>query len=189
MRYEKFMKRAVIGIVSAVMVTSASVASAFNMGNMMNPSKWFGGSRDRGYDDYYDGPGGYGYGGPPYGAPGYGAPGYGVPGYGAPGYGGPGYGVPGYGAPGYGAPGYGAPAYQAPAYSAPSSSSESAEIEKLKQRIKELEEANVRSAPARAEQPTYAPSSGYGQQLPQYQQAPVYRGQPGYQTSTPSFGQ
>lgn len=174
MRYEKFMKRAVIGIVSAVMVTSASVASAFNMGNMMNPSKWFGGSRDRGYDDYYDGPGGYGYGGPPYGAPGYGAPGYGVPGYGA---------------PGYGAPGYGAPAYQAPAYSAPSSSSESAEIEKLKQRIKELEEANVRSAPARAEQPTYAPSSGYGQQLPQYQQAPVYRGQPGYQTSTPSFGQ
>ena len=184
MRYEKFMKRAVIGVFGAVLVTSAGVASAFNMGNMMNPSKWFGGSRDRGYDDYYGGPGGYGYGAPPYGVPGYGAPPYGAPGYGA-----PPYGAPGYGAPGYGAPGYGAPAYQAPAYSAPSSRSESAEIEQLKKRIKELEEANVRSAPARAEQPTYAPSSGYGQQLPQYQQAPVYRGQPGYQTSTPSFGQ
>ena len=168
MTYEKLMKRLVIGVLSAVMVTSAGVASAFNMGNMMNPSKWFGGSRDRGYDDYYGGPGGYGYGGP----------GYGVPGYGGPGYGGSGYGVPG----------YGAPAYQAPAYSAPSSSSESAEIEQLKKRIKELEEANVRSAPSRVEEPTYAPS-GYGQQVPQYQQAPVYRGQPGYQTSSPTYGQ
>jgi hypothetical protein len=78
-------------------------AQAFDMGNMMNPSKWVGGNndRDRYDDDYYDygPPPGYGYGAPGYG--GYGAPGYG--GYGAPGYGG--YGAPGYG--GYGAPGYG----------------------------------------------------------------------------------
>ncbi len=75
----------------------AMPAQAFDMGNMMNPSKWVGGNNDR-YDDdddYYD----YG---PPPGYGGYGGPGYG--GYGAPGYGG-GYGGPGYG--GYGAPGYG----------------------------------------------------------------------------------
>jgi len=182
MTYEKFMKRLVIGVFTAGMVTCAGVASAFNIGNMMNPSKWFGGSRERGYDDYYyGGPGGYGYGPPSYGVPGYGGLGYGAPGYGVPGY--------GYGYPGYAAPGYGAPAYQAPAYSAPSSSSEAAEIKQLKERIKELEEANRRSAPSPVEQPSYAPSSGYGQQLPQYQQAPVYRGQPGYQTSSPSYGQ
>jgi hypothetical protein len=81
----------------------AMPAQAFDMGNMMNPSKWVGGDkkRDRYDDDYYDygPPPGYGYGAPGYG--GYGAPGYG--GYGAPGYGG--YGAPGYG--GYGLPGYG----------------------------------------------------------------------------------
>ncbi len=91
----------------------AMPAQAFDMGNMMNPSKWVGGNHNRDRyddDDYYPdyGYGGYGgYGAPGYG--GYGAPGYG--GYGAPGYGG--YGAPGlggYGAPGlggYGAPGYG----------------------------------------------------------------------------------
>jgi len=89
----------------------AMPAQAFDMGNMMNPSKWVGGNNDR-YDDdddYYDygPPPGYGgYGGPGYG--GYGAPGYG--GYGGPGYGG--YGAPGYG--GYGGPGYGG--YGAPGY-------------------------------------------------------------------------
>ena len=93
---------------------SADVAHARGMGDWMNPSKWFGGNRDRDYygSDYYGGPGygwggpGYGYGGPGYGwgGPGYG---YGGPGYG---YGGPGdgWGRPGYG---YGAPGYGAPRY------------------------------------------------------------------------------
>lgn len=74
-------------------------AYAFNMGNMMNPSKWMGNNnRDR-YDDdyYYDRRGPYG----PYG--GYGGP-YG--GYGGP-YGGyPGYGYGGYPGYGYGAPGY-----------------------------------------------------------------------------------
>jgi len=115
---EMILRRAVILTFSIVMVTGSGISYAFDMGNMMNPSKWFGGNRDRDRGDYYDdrwgGPGygygapGYGYGGPGYG---YGAPGYGYGGpgygYGAPGYGygGPGY---GYGAPGYG---YGAPGY------------------------------------------------------------------------------
>ena len=75
-------------------------AYAFNMGNVMNPSKWMGGNKDRYDDDYYD-RGRYGY-GRPYG--GYGGP-YG--GYGGPygGYGGP-YGYGGYPGYGYGAPGY-----------------------------------------------------------------------------------
>ena len=78
-----------IFIVAASLLLANS-AYAFDMGNMMNPSKWMGGNKDRDrYDDYYGGPG---YGGPGYG----GAPGYG---YGsAPGYGG----APTYGAPGAG---------------------------------------------------------------------------------------
>ena len=110
----------------------ANPASAFDMGNMMNPSKWMGNKKDddRYYDDYYDGPG-YGYGGPGYG---YGAPGYGGdPAYGyggAPGYGGdPGYGVGG--GPGYG----GAPAYGG----APGTESKEAEIMRLKERLRQLE--------------------------------------------------
>lgn len=110
------LQRTLTLVLGCTMMGGAGVSVAFDMGNMMNPSKWMGGGNDR--DDYYDrgygygrgyGPG-YGYGGPGYG---YGGPGYG---YGAPGYGygGPGY---GYGAPayGYGAPGYGygAPAGQA----------------------------------------------------------------------------
>jgi hypothetical protein len=72
----------------------APVASpAKGMGDMMNPSKWFGGGRD---DDYYRGGPGWGYpGGYGYGYPGYGYPGYGwggVPPYGWGGY--PGYGYP-----------------------------------------------------------------------------------------------
>lgn len=85
---------------SAGGLLSANVAQGANFGDMMNPSKWFGGGRDR--DDYYDR---YYY-DRYYGGPGYGwrAPGYG---WGAPGYGY--YGAPGYG---WGAPGYGAPAQQ-----------------------------------------------------------------------------
>jgi hypothetical protein len=87
-----------------------------------------GGNKDKDrYDDYYDGPG-YGY---PGGPPGYGyggAPGYGYGG--APGYG---YG----GAPGYGAaPGYGG----APAYGAPGTGSNEAEIMRLKERLRQLED-------------------------------------------------
>ena len=107
------LRRSLALILGGTLTLTLSTGFAFNMGNMMNPSKWMGGDRDR---DYYDagpwggpgyrhgGPGGYG------GAPGYG---YGGPGGygGAPGYG---YGGPGgYGGDpgsGYGGPGgYGGP--------------------------------------------------------------------------------
>jgi hypothetical protein len=133
----------------------ASTAHAFDMGNMMNPSKWMGGNKnsDR-YDDYGGpsgyggGPGGYGggpggYGGGP-GGYGGGPGGYGggPGGYGG-GPGGYGGGPGGYGGGpgGYGgAPRYGgAPAYGAPAAG---SGSDAAEIEQLKARIKKLEESN-----------------------------------------------
>jgi hypothetical protein len=99
-------------ILGVTILTAGGAACAVNFGDMMNPSKWMGGNKDRDYDGYgpgygYGGPG-YGYGGPGYG---YGGPGYGYggPGYG---YGGPGY---GYGGPGYGygGPGYG---YGGPGY-------------------------------------------------------------------------
>ncbi|MEA3273723.1 MAG: hypothetical protein U9Q81_00160 [Pseudomonadota bacterium] len=104
MTSQMIMRRAATLILGTTLVAGAGTSFAFDMGNMMNPSKWMGGGNDR--DDYYDdydrwgGPG-YGYGGPGYG---YGGPGYGYggPGYG---YGGPGY---GYGGPGYG---YGGPGY------------------------------------------------------------------------------
>lgn len=111
-------------ILGLTLATGGSSAFAINFGDMMNPSKWMGGSKDRDYDDRrYGGPG-YGYGGPGwgYGGPGWGGgPGYGYggPGWGgAPGYGygGPGWGYgggPGYGGPGYGGSGYGAPADRA----------------------------------------------------------------------------
>ena len=66
-------------IITAVNLMLASSAYAFDMGNMMNPSKWTGGNKDNDrYDDYRDGPG-YGYGGGPGygGASAYGAPGAG----------------------------------------------------------------------------------------------------------------
>jgi hypothetical protein len=54
---------------------TANVAQAFDLGNVMNPSRWFDNDRDRGYyrgyGPYYGGYGPYGYGGP-YG--GYGGP-------------------------------------------------------------------------------------------------------------------
>ena len=96
------------GIIVMVSLLLTNAAHAFDMGNMMNPSKWVDSNRD---DDDYDRRG-YGYGGPGGGYPGYG---YGGPGWG--GYPGYGYGAPGwggypggygYGAPGYGYPGYGA---------------------------------------------------------------------------------
>ncbi|MCU0834859.1 MAG: hypothetical protein MUC77_10575 [Chromatiaceae bacterium] len=110
-------------ILGVALALGAGNGLAFDMGNMMNPSKWMGGGKDRDYDDGpWGGPGyggpGYGYGGPGYG---YGGPGYGGGyGYGGPGeYGGPGgYGAPG---PGFGAPGgYGpaGPAYGGAAYGA-----------------------------------------------------------------------
>ena len=88
------------GIIVLIGLLLASTSHAFDMGNMMNPSKWMGSNnRD---DDYYDHRG-YGYGGPGWGGyPGYG---YGAPGWG--GYPGGGYGAPGYGYQGYGYQGYG----------------------------------------------------------------------------------
>ena len=77
------------GVLLATGFLFTSSANAFNLNKMMNPTKWFKGSRG---DDYYDDRYGPGY--PPPPPPGYG---YGGPGYG---YGGPG---PGYG---YGGPGY-----------------------------------------------------------------------------------
>jgi len=125
----KGIKSGVVGVAVSLLV--ANPAAAFDMGNMMNPSKWMGGGdndRDR-YDDYYDGPG-YGYGG----GPGYGyggGPGYGYGGYGgAPGYGG--YG----GAPGYG---YGGGYGGAPGYGAAGTGSKEAEIQQLKDRLRQLE--------------------------------------------------
>ena len=55
---------------------AANVAQAFDMGNIMNPSRWFGGDHDRYYDRGY-----YGYGGPygGYGPWGYGGYGGGYP--------------------------------------------------------------------------------------------------------------
>jgi hypothetical protein len=83
---------------AAVALSALSLAPlpsvAAGMGDFMNPSKWFGGGRDR--DDYYRG----------YGYPGYGYPGYGYPP--AYGWGGP----PGYAYPPYGYPGYAVPAPQ-----------------------------------------------------------------------------
>ncbi|MDH3561063.1 MAG: hypothetical protein OEN52_08955 [Gammaproteobacteria bacterium] len=147
--------RTVSGILMAAGLLLAYPAVAVDFGNMMNPSKWMGGNKDN--DDYVGPPPGYGYGGEPGygygGAPGGygGAPGGygGAPGGygGAPGgYGGApgGYG----GAPGGygGAPGgYGG----APAYGAPAADPDAAEIERLKQRIKKLEEASKAPQPPR----------------------------------------
>jgi hypothetical protein len=129
-------------LIVAVSLLLANSAYAFDMGNMMNPSKWMDGKKDKDrYDDDYGGPGyggapGYGYGGDPGygygGAPGYGygaAPGYGYGG--APGYG---YG----GAPGYDygtVPGYGG----APTYGTQGAGSNEAEIQRLKERLRQLE--------------------------------------------------
>ena len=123
------------GLVAAGLLL-ASTASAFDMGNMMNPSKWMGGGNkhDR-YDDYYDGPG-YGYGG----GPGYGS-GYGYGG--APGYGG----MPGYGT----APAYGS----APAAAAPEADEQKKEIEQLKERIRKLEQGGAQTPAPAWGQPGY----------------------------------
>ena len=127
-----------IAVRAACVVSSlllANTAYAFDMGNMMNPSKWMNNNNNDRYDDYRGGPG-YGYGGPGYG---YGGPGYGYGGY--PGYGGPGYGYyggyPGYGAPGYGYGGY--PGYGAPTVVVPGNGSNGSEVQQLKARIRELE--------------------------------------------------
>jgi len=149
-------------VLIAFALVMPDMAQAFGFGNMMNPSRWFGGGHDRYDDDYY--------GAPPYG---YGYPGgYAVPGYAAPGYTVPGYAPQGYAAPAYG---YGAPANTAPATpkstpaaaskTPPVISSDEAEIARLKERIRALEATgesarHAGGAPATG-QPDHSP---YGQQ-------------------------
>lgn len=165
-------------------------AEAFNFGNMMNPSRWMNRGGDRYYDDYDDGPWGYGPGGwgGPYGG-GYGPGGWGVPygggygpGWGAP-YGAPYGGVPGYG---WGAPGYGAaPAPAAVPASQPAAQPAAAdrgEVEALKRRVRELEASQRQpalppSAPPPAAAPTYAPAPAPAAAAParEWPAAPVFR--------------
>jgi hypothetical protein len=131
MTKQVLLRRALVAILASAAASTSVPSSAFNFGDMMNPSRWMGGGRDRDYG-YDDGP----WGGPGYGY-GYG-PGYGVPGYGYGGY--PGY--YGYGAPGL----YGAPPVATPTYSAPPSgaTSEQSELEQLRKRVQELERMDVR---------------------------------------------
>jgi hypothetical protein len=136
------------------------VAQAFGFGDMMNPSRWMGGGKNRDrYDDDYGGDYGGPWGGGPYGGP-YGGGPYGGGPYGAP-YGAPfggGYGVPGYGAPAYGAP---APA----AAPAQSSTSNQGEIDALKRRIEELESSQRQTQPAPSAEwpsaPAFRPMNQY----------------------------
>ncbi len=129
-----------------------STAFAFDFGNMMNPSRWFGGRDryDRYYDDWYGGPWGGPYG--PYGYPGF--------------YGGP-YGWPGFGVPplGYGiAPGY-APAQ---AQSSGANRVDPKEIETLKRRLDQLESRQQSQLPP--------PQGQYqGQQAPEWPTMPGFR--------------
>ncbi|WP_455234640.1 hypothetical protein [Thiogranum longum] len=190
------------GVLATMLLIVASPVPAIDFGNVMNPSRWFGGNRDYYDDDYYYGDGwgpGYGYGAPGYG---YGAPGYG---YGAPAYGAPayGYGAPayGYGVPGAGVPGYASPQYQTTAPEAPAAESkaDAQEIERLKERIRQLEQAEKqrswtppdqpqRYAPSYGSQPVYRQDDGsastYGgpSQSPSYANPPTYpaAGQPQY---------
>lgn len=131
MSNEVILKRALVVVFSTSMFTGTGIADAFDMCNMMNTSKWRGDYRDR--DDYYGDPrvdSGHGYRGRGYG---YDSPNYG--------YGGP------------PARGYG---YTAPAYAAPHAGSDAlqAEIDQLKQRIKNLEKA----LPHESSRPQSAPT-------------------------------
>lgn len=126
------MQNTKIAVRAALVASSlllANSAHAFDMGNMMNPSKWMNNDNDR-YDNYRYGPG-YGYGGPGYGYYG------GYPGYGGPGYGGYYGGYPGYGAPGYGYGGY--PGYGGSTVVVPGNSAGNSEVQQLKDRIRQLE--------------------------------------------------
>ena len=165
---------------------AVSTAQAVDFGDMMNPGKWFGGSKDRDIPPYGPEmpPPGYGYDAPPYGFGGagpygYGAPAYGPPAGGAPGVPGAGYGAPAYGAPppaAYGqqmpppVPGYAqppGPGYgQAPVAPSPSGGGSDARIRELERRIQELESAQRGSQPPRG-----AGSMPY-QQMPQYRSGP-----------------
>jgi hypothetical protein len=152
----------------------ANVVNAFDFGGLSDPFDWYGGKRytypDSDYSGYgYPGSGGYGYsglGGYGSGYPGSGGYGYsglgdygsgypGSGGYGYSGLGGYGSGYPGSGGYGYsglggygsGYPGFGGYDGYAPENSAygPPSGAQAAEIERLKERIKKLEQAEQRA--------------------------------------------
>jgi hypothetical protein len=137
----------------------AGTAHAIDMGKMMNPSKWMGGNKDNDrYDDYRGGPGGYGGGPGGYGG-GPGGYGGGPGGYGG-GPGGYGGGPSGYGGGpgGYGGGpgGYGGgPGYVAPASG---TAADAAEIERMKERIRMLEDAARQQQAAPAANPAWGRS-------------------------------
>lgn len=156
-------------------VLLAACAHAFDLGDMMSPSSWLGSSGDENYyDGYYGGPA-YGYSGNL--APGYGGlPGFGYGGFpdqyygGIPGYGGLpdlggdpllGYGgSPLYGGYGSNPGGYGYPA--TPRQNSTETAA-AAEIKRLKERIRKLEENCAQTQPAWSGQPAY-PAAPWGGQ-------------------------
>jgi hypothetical protein len=181
----KAIKLSTVIVASSLLL--AGTAHAIDMGKMMNPSKWMGGNKDNDrYDDYRGGPGGYGggpggygggpggygggpggYGGGP-GGYGGGPGGYGggPGGYGG-GPGGYGGGPGGYGGGpgGYGGGpgGYGGgPAGYGggPGYVAPASgtAADAAEIERMKERIRMLEDAARQQQAAPAANPAWGRS-------------------------------
>ena len=204
-------KPACSGVIVALGLLLATNGHAFDLGNIMDPSRWVGGGNDY-YDDY---PGGSGYGYPGELMPGYGyggLPAYGgLPGYGYGGF--PDYhygGIPGYGGlPGLGGdsrydyygnnPGYG---YQTVPGQDMAESPEAAEIRRLKERIRKLEEASDQAAPAWSDHPGYpADSSPWGTQpgypeaskpwnsQPSFPEAGTpWEPQPGYPATTVPWG-
>jgi hypothetical protein len=153
----KAIKLSTVIVASSLLL--AGTAHAIDMGKMMNPSKWMGGNKDNDrYDDYRGGPGGYGggpggYGGGP-GGYGGGPGGYGggPGGYGG-GPGGYGGGPGGYGG---GPGGYGGgPGYVAPASG---TAADAAEIERMKERIRMLEDAARQQQAAPAANPAWGRS-------------------------------
>jgi hypothetical protein len=132
---EVILKRVIVVVFSTAMFTGTGIACAFdmckNMFGKMNQSQWRGDNRDR--NDYYGDPrvsSGYGYRGRDYG-------------YGSPGY-------------GYGRPTPHGYSYTAPEYGNQQTRSDAlqAEIDRLEQRIKNLEKTlanesdQTQSAPA-----------------------------------------
>jgi len=158
-------RRALALSLGGTLMGGAGLGFALDMGNMMNPSKWMGGNRDRGYE-----------GGAPWGGPGSGDPGayrgpYGpagpAPYYGAGPYGGAPYGAGPLGIPGGYAPlgGYGqaVPVPAAPPAPVPSVD-QALRIRALERRIADLEANTCRQPPLPPS--SWPSSSGYGPRAP-----------------------
>lgn len=184
----------VVGVASLPMIPAVN-AGGFNPMNMMNPSKWMGGNKDRYADDYYDDYYGGPYDGGPYGGPGLGGPGWGGP-YGGPGWGGypGGYGAP-YGAAPYGGAPYGAAPYGGvpygaapyggtPGYTAPTASEPAPSNQELLDRLEKLEAEQQRlayppppPAPSKDTGSSYAPPDSGSYKFPDstYQSPQLWR--------------